>query len=147
MIMRSEYDFSGGVRGKHAGKRMRTIGDSTQTDLKGEDLVDVIDRFLETREIVVSWVFEDTEGYVYKSVPGTVVSNGTSISLRFELVEKNGDDENFEVIIRKTNGSFHLKSDHPEMKDHEYELKEYVAADELVFYLHDDRNRAYFHLR
>lgn len=146
--MRPEYDFSGGVRGKHAKKRVRIIGDNARTNLKSsEELVDVIDRFLETKEIIVSWVFEDTEGYVYKSVPGTVVSNGTSISLRFELVEKNGDDENFEVIIRKTNGSFHLKSDHPAMEDHEYELKEYVAADELVFYLHDDRNRAYFHLR
>src|SRR5438105_705535 len=105
--MRPEYDFSEGVRGKHAGKRLRITGDKTRTNRKdGEDHPEITDRFLETKEIVVSWVFEDTEGYVYKSVPGSVVPNGKSLSLRFELAEKNGDDENFQVIIRKNNGSF-----------------------------------------
>ncbi|HEX3146164.1 MAG TPA: hypothetical protein VHQ64_19480 [Pyrinomonadaceae bacterium] len=29
-VMRPEYDFNGGVRGKHAGKRLRILGDATR---------------------------------------------------------------------------------------------------------------------
>lgn len=145
--MRREYDFTGGTRGKHVGKRLRIVGDVSKQKLPADaNSSDTIRRLLRTKHITVSWVYEGTEGYIYKSVPGTVVSSEETQSLRFELAEKNGDDENFEVIIRKRNGSFILKADHPEMKSREYPLKEYLAPDELVFYLQDENNRAYFHL-
>ena len=133
-----------GVRGKHVGKRLHIVGDPSGKKLNN---VELVARLLDAKEIMVSWLFEDTEGYVYKNVPGTLVANEQTQSLRFELSEKNGDDDNFEVIIRRGNGSFTLKADHPEMKDREYVLKGYLAPDELVFYLQDDNNRAYFHLR
>lgn len=143
--MRREYDFSSGIRGKHVGKRIRIVGDVKRDETS--ETSDVTERFLDTQEVIVSWVFEETEGFIYKSIPGTVVPNKTSLSLRFELAEKNGDDENFEVIIQKTNGSFTLKADHPKINNREFGLKEFVSEDELVFYLHDNSNRAYFHLR
>src|SRR5438094_5978110 len=31
MTMRREYDFRGGTRGKHAGKRLRIVGDASST--------------------------------------------------------------------------------------------------------------------
>jgi len=144
--MRREYDFSKGTRGKHVGKRFRVLGDHRQTKLMSS-APELIDRFLNTKQVTVSWLSEDTEGFVYQNVPGSVVSSKEAKSLRFELTEKNGDDDNFEVIIRSSNGAFALKADHPEMLDREYTLKGYVGSDELVFYLHDANNRAYFHLR
>lgn len=144
--MRREYDFSKGIRGKHVGKRLRIIGDQRHNEIAAS-VPELKGRLLNTQQITVSWLYEDTEGFIYESVPGTVVANKEAGSLRFELAEKNNDDENFEVIIRSSNGSFTLKADHPEMKNREYTLKSYVALDELVFYLYEDNNRAYFHLR
>jgi hypothetical protein len=50
--MRKEYDFSQGTRGKHAGKRLRIVGDN-RTD-KAEDaaakIQKVIERDLKSRE-------------------------------------------------------------------------------------------------
>jgi len=143
--MRREYDFTGGVRGKHVGKRLRIVGD-TQNVPAGENDADIVTRLLGTQHITVSWVYEGTEGFIYESLPGTIIPNEEKQSLRFELSEKNGDDENFEVIIRKCNGVFALKADHSEMKNREYALKQYLGSDELVFYLQDENNRAYFHL-
>jgi hypothetical protein len=144
--MRREYDFSKGIRGKHAGKRFRIVGDPRAEQSLSTNKADIYSRLLEAKEITVSWLYEGTEGFIYKSVPGSIVANPQTQSLRFELTEKNGDDDNFEVIIRSTNGAFSLKADHPEMKNREYTLKGYLGSDELVFYLHDDNNRAYFHL-
>jgi hypothetical protein len=151
--MKREYDFSEGIRGKHAGKGIRIIGDprsnsprSRKASTDGKTNADIADRFFETKEVLVSWVHEDTEGYIYKSVPGTIVANRKAESLRFELTEKNSDGENFEVIIRSVKGLFMLKADHPVMKNREYSLKLYSAPDEVVFYLQDEANQAYFHL-
>jgi polyphosphate kinase len=51
--MRREYDFSKGTRGKHAGKRLRIVGD-TRTD-KGQSaaarIQQVIERDLKSREV------------------------------------------------------------------------------------------------
>jgi hypothetical protein len=154
--MRREYDFSEGTRGKHAAKRFRIIGDTslqrgqgdvTKTQVKKRSsAVDVTGRILSTKQVAVSWVYEDTESYLYKNVPGTIVANPSARSLRFELKEKNGDDENFEVVIENTNGSYVLRADHPEIDNQEFPLKVYLASDELVLYLEDANNRAYFHL-
>lgn len=103
-------------------------------------------RILSTKRVAVSWVYENTEGFIYENVPGTIVANPSAKSLRFELKEKNGDDENFEVVIKNTNGSYTLKADHPEIAKQEFPLKPYMASDELVLYLEDASNRAYFHL-
>ena len=50
--MRKEYDFSKGTRGKHAGKRLRIVGD-TRSD-KGPDaaarIQQVIERDLKSRQ-------------------------------------------------------------------------------------------------
>lgn len=50
--MRREYDFSKGTRGKHAGKRLRIVGD-TRTD-KGQSaaarIQQIIERDLKSRE-------------------------------------------------------------------------------------------------
>jgi hypothetical protein len=50
--MRREYDFSKGTRGKHAGKRLRIVGD-TRTD-KGQGVAariqQIIERDLKSRE-------------------------------------------------------------------------------------------------
>lgn len=143
--MRREYDFSKGVRGKHVGKRLRIVGDSKVEQSRLTNNSDIT-RLLTATQITVSWLYEDTEGFTYKSVPGTIVANEQTRSLRFELTEENGDDDNFEVIIRSSNGSFTLKADHPEMKNREFSLKGYSGSDELVFYLQDENNRAYFHL-
>jgi hypothetical protein len=154
--MRREYDFSKGTRGKHLGKRFRIVGDKslqrgpgdvTKTQVnKRRSALDVTGRILSTKQVAVSWVYEDTESFLYKNVPGTIVANPTARSLRFELKEKNGDDENFEVVIKNTNGSYILKADHPEIDNQEFPLKVYLASDELVLYLEDANNRAYFHL-
>lgn len=144
--MRREYDFSKGVRGKHVGKRLRILGDSNVEQSLLTNNSDIT-RLLTATQITVSWLYEDKEGFVYKSVPDSIVANEQARSLRFELAEKNGDDDNFEVVIRGSNGSFTLKADHPEMKDREYPLKGYSGPDELVFFLQDDKNRAYFHFR
>jgi|SRR5882724_11511833 len=154
--MRSEYDFSQGNRGKHAGKKLRIIGDpklegsvdrvgTTKSKRTGNSL-DVTDRILRTRHVAVSWVYENTEGYVYQEVPGSIVANPSSKSLRFELTERNSDDDNFEVVIRKQNGAYILRADHPEIETREFPLKVYQGSEELVFYLEDSSNRAYFHL-
>jgi hypothetical protein len=49
--MRREYDFSEGIRGKHAGKRVRIVGDSRSA--KGQDtaarIQQVIERDLKSR--------------------------------------------------------------------------------------------------
>jgi hypothetical protein len=152
--MRREYNFSEGTRGKHAGKRLRIVGDAglhedgpkrTQISSRRSAL-DVTGRILGTTQVAVSWVYEETESFLYKSVPGTIVANVSARSLRFELKEKNGDDANFEVVIRNTNGSYVLKADHPEIENQEFPLKVYLASDELVLFLEDANNRAYFHL-
>lgn len=140
--MRREYDFSEGTRGKHARKRFRIVGDTSLHEGPGG----VTGRILSTKQIAVSWVYEDTESFLYKNVPGTIVANPSARSLRFELKEKNGDDENFEVVIKNTNGSYILKADHPQIENQEFPLKVYLASDELVLYLEDANNRAYFHL-
>jgi hypothetical protein len=50
--MRREYDFSQGTRGKHAGKRLRVVGDSRSE--KGSDtaarIQQIIERDLKSRE-------------------------------------------------------------------------------------------------
>ncbi len=50
--MRKEYDFSHGTRGKHAGKRIRVIGDKRSDD--GPDtaakIQQIIERDLKSRE-------------------------------------------------------------------------------------------------
>jgi hypothetical protein len=155
--MRREYDFSQGTRGKHAGKRLRIVGDTslsqepdevrtTQTR-KRSSALDLTARILSTKQIAVSWVYEDTEGFLYNNVPGTILVNASAQSIRFELKEKNGDDnDNFEVVIKNTNGSYILKADHPEMGNQEFPLKVYSASEELVLYLEDANNHAYFHL-
>jgi hypothetical protein len=49
--MRKEYDFSQGIRGKHAGKRVRIVGDKRSN---GPDtavrIQQIIERDLKTRE-------------------------------------------------------------------------------------------------
>lgn len=154
--MRSEYDFSKGIRGKHLGKKMRIVGDLSIQKRAGRTRkssaefkttsVDLTGRILSTRHVSVSWVYENTEGYVYENVSGSIVPNVGTGSLRFELKERNGDDQNFEVIIRKSNGSYVLFADHPEIKNQEFPLTVFLGSDELVFYLEDLANRAYFHL-
>ena len=74
------------------------------------------------------------------------MANPSSKSLRFELTERNGDDDNFEVVIRKQNATYILRADHPEIEKREFPLKLYQGSEELVFYLEDSSNRAYFHL-
>lgn len=153
--MRREYDFSQGTRGKHAGKRIRVVGDpslhegpggASKAQINKKGSLDITGRILSTKQIAVSWVYEDTEGFLYENVPGTIVANPSNRSLRFELKENNGDDENFEVVIKNANGSYFLKADHPEIENQEFPLKVYLASDELVLYLEDTNNRAYFHL-
>jgi|ERR1043165_1119670 hypothetical protein len=107
---------------------------------------DLIARILATKQIKVSWIYEDEAGFLYKNVDGSIVSNPKTQSLRFELKEKNGDDYNFEVIIRKVKDSYFLKIDYPEMEGRNYPLKIYVSPDEIVLYFEDAYNRAYFHL-
>jgi hypothetical protein len=50
--MRREYDFSQGTRGKHAGRRLRIVGDSRSA--KGQDtagrIQQIIERDLKSRE-------------------------------------------------------------------------------------------------
>ena len=50
--MRREYDFSEGIRGKHAGKRVHIVGDTRSA--KGQDtaarIQQVIERDLKSRE-------------------------------------------------------------------------------------------------
>jgi hypothetical protein len=101
---------------------------------------------LNTKQVRVSWVYEDVEGSLYKSVDGSIVANADAQSVKFKLQEKNGDDVSFEVIIRKVKDSFIFVTDHPEMEKKNYPLKIYVAPDELLFYFEDAYNRTYFHL-
>ncbi len=71
--MRREYDFSRGTRGKHAGKRIRIVGDSgsrnpdtaariqqiIERDLKGRENFDVVWRELsptERENIRAAWL-------------------------------------------------------------------------------------------
>jgi hypothetical protein len=154
--MRKEYDFSQGTRGRHAGKRLKIVGDPGLTpdtgqrakpQVRNKNLSDVTKRILETTEVIVSWLFEDTEAFLYNSVPGSIVANSDARSLRFELTEKNGDDENFEAVIKPQNGSYVLKADHPEIQNQEFPLKVYLSSDEVVLYLENANNRAYLHLR
>lgn len=137
--MRREYDFSQGATGKHAGKRIRVVGDGSSRN-------ELAHRILTANAIAVSWIYEDIEGLLYENVEGSIVANAHAGTLRFELREKNGQDDNFEVIIRNSNGSYTLMADHPEMQDRPYPLKVHVGSDEVVLYLEDARNRAYFHL-
>lgn len=154
--MRSEYDFSKGITGKHVGKKMHVVGDlsvqkgagrtrKSPVELKTTS-VELSGRILSTKHVSVSWVYENTEGYVYENVSGSIVPNVGTGSLRFELKERNGDDQNFEVIIRRSNGSYVLFADHPEIKNQEFPLTVFLGSDELVLYLEDLTNRAYFHL-
>lgn len=140
--MRREYDFSNGMRGKHAGQRIRVIGATSH----GGNEPDVTRQILETKQVTVSWLYEGNEAFVYNSVPGTIISNLGARSLRFELSEKNGDDDNFEAIVKAKNGSYVLNADHPTIENQEFHLKVYKSSDELVLYLEDANNRAYFHL-
>jgi hypothetical protein len=143
MVMRREYNFSNGIRGKHSGQRLRILG-ATSSHGGGEP--DVTRQILETSEVRVSWLYEGNEAFLYNSVPGTIIASAGARTLRFELKEKNGDDENFEAVIKPKNGSYVLNADHPTIENREFPLKVYLSADELVLYLEDANNRAYFHL-
>lgn len=150
--MRTEYDFTKGTRGKHTGRRINIVGDPslrvarTPNTRSARGVANVTNQILRTKRVSVSWLYEGTEGFQYYSVPGTIMANPQAKSLRFELREENGDDENFEAVIKPKNGSYILRTDHPEIENHEFPLKVYLASDELVLYLEDASNRAYFHL-
>jgi hypothetical protein len=109
-------------------------------------IVNLIAQFLNTKQVKVSWIYEDVEGFLYEGVDGSIVANANAQSVKFKLQEKNGDDVSFEVIIRKVKDFFIFVTDHPEMEKKNYPLKIYVAPDELLFYFEDAYNRAYFHL-
>jgi len=74
------------------------------------------------------------------------LANPKTWSLRFELKEKNGDDENFQVIIRKVEDSYVFKADYVNFEDRDCKLRLFTDLEEMIFYFEDADNRVYFHL-
>ncbi len=140
LVMRREYDFGQGTRGKRVAKRVHIVGDARSSD-------EFARQILTANVITVSWIGENSEGFLYESVEGSIVANADAGTLRFELRETTGDHDNFEVIIRNSNGSYTLMADYYEMRDKHYPLKVYAGSDEVLPYLEYASNRAYFHLK
>lgn len=67
------------------------------------------ERFGLIKHIKVIWFFED-EIYAYESIAGSILANSKSESIRFELRELYGDDDNFQVIIQKVADFYEIQS-------------------------------------
>jgi hypothetical protein len=107
---------------------------------------DITSRILATKQVRSSWI-EDVEGYLYESVDGSIIANPDALSLRFKLKETSADGGgDFEVVIRRVDESFVLKSDCPGMENKSFPLTVYTAPDDLLLYAEDSYNRIYFHL-
>ena len=97
------------------------------------------------KHIKVTWVFED-EVYFYENVSGSLVSNSKAKTIRFELRELYGEDDNFQVIIKKDEDSYVFKTDYYEDEKLTLGLKEFVGLDEAILYHEGPRGCVYFHL-
>jgi hypothetical protein len=108
--------------------------------------IDITSRILAAKQITVSWICDNVHGYLYEIVNGSIVANAEALSLRFELREKDGEDDAFEVIVTRSGELHVLRVDYFGMEDRDYPLKVYVSPDEIILYFEDVHNRAHFHL-
>lgn len=101
---------------------------------------------LNLNHIKVAWLYED-DIYLYESVPGSIVANSKTESIRFELRDLYDEDDNFEVIIQNNDDSYFFKTDYYEEAEGTFPLKAFVAQDEIIFYHEGSEGQVYFHLR
>jgi hypothetical protein len=97
------------------------------------------------QKVKVFWLYEG-ETYIYTHVPGSIVGNSKAQSLRFELTEVNGGDDNFEVVVQKSSASYIFKTDYYDDAYDNHPLKLFTGQEELILYFEDGQNHVYFHL-
>lgn len=99
------------------------------------------------RSIYAVWI-DDGSSYVYQAVPESITGNEQSKSIRFQLREIDGQDSDLQIVIQqRSDDSYVFKTDYYEEPEHQYELKQFVSSDELLFYFDGKEGPAYFHLR
>jgi hypothetical protein len=131
--------------GRRAGARRNRIKERRVFGGEEEKL-ESMRSFNSVKRVSVVWA-DDGSSYVYEAVPNSVIGNQNSASIRFELREVDGQDENLEVVVQQKNdGSYVFKTDYYENPEREYPLKLFVADDELLFYFNGKEGVAYFHL-
>ncbi|MCA1594098.1 MAG: hypothetical protein LC754_15890 [Acidobacteria bacterium] len=101
--------------------------------------------FNSVNRVKATWLYED-EIYFYESVPGSIIVNPKAKTIRFELRELSEREDNFEVLVRETNGSYVFETDHELVAEGTYPLRRFVADDESIFFLEDGSERIYIHL-
>jgi hypothetical protein len=95
--------------------------------------------------VKVTWFYED-EIYLYESVPGSILVNPGAETVRFELRDLYGEDDNFEVVSSGKGGSYAFSTDYFGGGEIPRPLKRFDTQDETIFYHEANRERAYFHL-
>ena len=109
--------------------------------LKNENM-----RISEVRSIKATWLFGG-DGYVYESVPETLVTNDRLETIRFELGEVDGEDSNFEMVIqRNDDGHYHFKTDYYDEPAEELSVKAFQSENEMILFYDGRHGIAYFHL-
>lgn len=95
--------------------------------------------------IKVSWISkEDSTYYAYRLVAGSIVNNQNEIG--FELENCDGNDDNYQVVIRETGDGYVFRSDAYDDPETEYDLSLFQGSNETILYCEDESEVIYFHL-
>lgn len=99
---------------------------------------------LSANQISVLWIYQGYEIFDYHAKD--IVSNPAANLIRFTLHESHGQDDKFQIVIRKVGSGFVFKSECFDDPEREYPLKFYTSEDEAILYTKIDYDIIYFHL-
>jgi|ERR687883_591709 hypothetical protein len=97
-----------------------------------------------TKEVRAYWVYNQ-RGYLYKTMPGSLVADASEQSISFKLTELNGYDWDVEASLIKREDGYWLRTERY-MGGEQLPLKAFDGPGELILYFDDGHSHAYFHL-
>lgn len=102
--------------------------------------------FSSVKSVKTVWV-HDGRAWVYNALADSIRGNDDSRSLRFQLHEVDGQDDDLEVVIqKKTDDSYIFKTDYYKDPEYEYGLKAFAGDGESVLQGDTKDGIVYFHL-
>ncbi|MEO7176061.1 MAG: hypothetical protein ABI002_09735 [Saprospiraceae bacterium] len=99
----------------------------------------------EIKKVRTTWIYNNG-GYVYDAPPESLVANDSLKTIRFELREIDGQDDNLEVVIQTTGNSFTFKTDYYGNPLEELSLEKFTSDEGMILFYEGKHGVAYFHL-
>lgn len=99
----------------------------------------------EIKKVRTSWIY-DNGGYIYDATPESLAANDPLQTIRFELREIDGQDDNLEVVIQTKGKSFTFKTDYYGNPLEELSLEKFESDEAIILFYEGKHGVAYFHL-